>query len=128
MKQYTLRFETNIIEKKGTTVRLTREAQLSCGDETILTDIKNFLDNVKLIYKEIQKCYKEGRFCEIRFDIWYSDTEANRQQRRRYDEWNFKGYPEEVEGIYLQANTNYTPEEKDLYLTFKTSILDDVKY
>ena len=65
MKQYTLRFETNIIEKKGTTVRLTREAQLSCGDETILTDIKNFLDNVKLIYKEIQKCYKEGRFCEL---------------------------------------------------------------
>ena len=120
MKAYTLRFESTTI-KKGMKCDLMREARLELEDNTKLTDIREFLNGVKLIYKEIKKCYNEIRVCRVEFSIWRSNS-------NNYDEWNFNDFPEDSDGIYLRANEKYTEPERDLYLNFKGNILDDVTY
>ena len=96
-------------------------AKLTLEDDTDKSDIINFADVIRNIYSEAIKATKRGDYIDftvIRAVYDLSQWEiTHRVDTTSFDLWNFNGYNESIEGIYLSPDKRYTDSTHDLWLT-----------
>lgn len=94
---------------------------LKLEDDTDMSDIINFVEGLRMIYDEAIKATKRGDYIDFTvmrevYDLSQWEI-THRVKITSFDVWNFKGYNESVEGIYLSPDTRYTDANHDLWLT-----------
>lgn len=116
MKTYhvTLNYET---VKRGIKVDTTRTAQLNAGGNYFtLSDICEFLDDLKKIYADVKRLAKDGKWIEVEICVSEYESDTN-YITKNFDRWTYYGIAE-AEGIHLDADTKYTNECHDIWLDF----------
>lgn len=103
--------------KRGITVDTMRSAVLNSGGEYFqLSDIAEFLEDIKKIYADVKRLAKNGQWIEV--EIYVSDYEDEKNYIvRNFDRWTYYGIAE-ADGIHLDADTKYTNECHDIWLDF----------
>ena len=103
--------------KRGIKVDTMRSAVLNTGGEYFqLSDISEFLEDIKKIYTDVKRLAKNGQWIEV--EIYVSDYEDEKNYIvRNFDRWTYYGIAE-AEGIHLDADTKYTNECHDMWLDF----------
>ena len=119
-------FEMNlqVVEsKKGELIEKTYKTELRISDETSFSDIVDFMEDIKNIWKRAKSAVKRGHWMELEvivsaYDNWLTDEELI---RKSFDRWvSVPTEEQDEDGIYLRADTRYTAPERDMYLTKDT--------
>lgn len=106
-------FEGCELERKHNDLMI---ATLDICDKTTFANIVKFINHVKVIWKEAMKVSEEGAFINLEItDSVYEYSPAFVQ--KSFDRWVFEGYNSDKEGIYLRPDEQYTPCNRDMYLT-----------
>ena len=116
-------FEVKLLvkdRKKGEIVEGTYTAEVRMEDSTQFSEILDFMDNVKTIWKKGRKAIERGSWMELEvvvsaYDNWLSDKPL---VQKSFDRWvSVPVEEQDEEGIYLRADTRYTDEHRDMYLS-----------
>lgn len=120
MKNYIVKLET-VTTKEKSELRCKYRAELDICDDMRFSEIMEFMDQVKTIWRKamqasrrgdymemevIQAAY-EGRIDELKHDLMQKD----------FDRWSFRGRNEDADGIYLDADPRYTSPSRDMFLS-----------
>lgn len=125
------RFEINISIKETRENKIIfrkQKAELEICDQTSFADIVRFMDGIKFIWKIAMKATRNAFYFEMEvidatYENWNNDKSLI---TKSFDFWSFKGYNEDMEGIYLQPDTRYTIATRDMYL--KEDIIKDLAF
>ena len=121
MKIYTLTLNYTQ-RKRAERHDVMRNAVLNAGDTYFtLSDIADFLDDVRKIYADVKRLAK---LCET-VDIELTVAEYKRHgsgvhsnlSQENFDRWTYYGTAEN-DGIHLDADTRYTTETHDIWMDF----------
>ena len=116
-------FEVKLLvkdRKKGEIVEGTYTAEIRMEDSTQFSEILDFMDSVKNIWKKGRSAIKRGSWMELEvvvsaYDNWLSDKPL---VQKSFDRWvSVPVEEQDEEGIYLRADTRYTDEHRDMYLS-----------
>ena len=129
MKDY--RFEIRIrkeTEKRFTTTE--RKARLCIDDDFSLKSVIEFEKDFKKALSAVKKAAKANDYATIRliistYDGWQDDTRELTQ--KSFDCWEYKGYLNDINGLYLPADTQYTDSSLDIWIDYRKpmeSIMD----
>lgn len=119
-------FEMNlkIVEtKKGERVERIYKTELKITDETCFSEIVDFMGDIKNIWKKSMNAVKRKNWMELEvivssYDNWLTGKPL---VQKSFDRWvSVSSEEQDEEGIYLRADTRYTPPESDMYLTKDT--------
>lgn len=119
-------FEMNlqVVEsKKGERIEKTYKTELRVSDETSFSDIVDFLEDVKSIWKRAMGAVKRDNWMELEvivssYDNWLTDEPL---VQKSFDRWvSVPLQKQDSEGIYLRADERYTEPERDMYLSKDT--------
>lgn len=122
MKFFEMRLQV-VESKKGERIEKKYDTGLRVSDETNFSDIVDFLDDIKNIWKRAMGAVKRGNWMEMEvvvstYDNWNTDEPL---KQKSYDRWvSAPVEAQDQEGIYLSADTRYTRQERDMYLTKDT--------
>lgn len=120
MKDYELTLKT-----MGSKKDIELKAKLETRDFTI-RQLAKFLEDLKVINKQIKTAFKNGD--KVEFEIISSDYEYKPSlQQLNFDRWIFEGYLEDETGIYLNPDTRYTDECRDIWYEFTLESLDSIE-
>lgn len=98
-------------------------------------EISNFTEDLNMINRFIKNLTRNGNPFEMTISIAeydYTDWELNHNIRTiSFHYWSFSGYNElpfdiSEMGVYLQADTKYTPQENDAWYDFTLKSLPHV--
>lgn len=125
------RFEMNLSireVKENEIIYKIRKAELQICDQTSFADIVRFMDGIKFIWKAAMEATRNEFYFELEMiDATYDNWNNNKPLiTKSFDFWSFKGYNEDMEGIYLQPDTRYTIENRDIYL--KEDVMKDLAF
>lgn len=116
-------FEINLIireNRKNGTVESKFKAELKITDELNFSEIVDFIDSVKGIWKKAMTAVKKGYFMEMEviestYDNWLTDKPL---VQKSFDRWvSVPAEYQDEEGIYMKADEKYTESCRDMYLT-----------
>lgn len=119
-------FEMNlqVVEsKKGERIEKTYKTELRVSDETSFSDIVDFMEDIKNIWKRAMSAVKRNHWMQLEvvvstYDNWLTDKPL---VQKSYDRWvSVSTEEQDEEGIYLRADARYTAPERDMYLTKDT--------
>ncbi len=119
MKSFEIKLVTRENKKNGT-VESSFKAELRITDELNFSEIVEFVDNIKGIWKKAMAAVRKGSFMEMEviestYDNWMTDKPL---VQKSFDWWvSVPAENQDEEGIYLKADERYTPVHRDMYLT-----------
>ena len=121
MKNYIVRLET-VTTKKNSETKCKYKAELDLCDDMRFSEIMEFTDQVKMIWRKAMQASRRGDYMEMEvIEAAYAgrlDELKEELEQKNFDRWYFEGRNyEDTDGIYLQADTRYTPAQRDMYLT-----------
>jgi len=124
MKDY--RFEIRIkkeTEKGFTTTE--RKVKLCIDDDFTLKSVLTFKKDFKKALSTAKKAAKANDYVEARliisiYDGWQDDTRELTQ--KSFDCWEYKGYLNDINGLYLPADTQYTDPSLDIWIDYRKPI------
>lgn len=123
MKNFELRLKVDEIRRRETIER-TYKAEINLTDNTDFSEIVEFLEDIKKIWKKGMAAIKAGLYMELEvteavYQNW-EDPEKDLIQKS-YNRWvSVKTDEQDGDGIYLRPDTRYTDECRDMYLTKNT--------
>lgn len=94
-------------------VNMEYKAGTSFGNDTSFSQVLDFLDEAKKIWKHAMKLSQKGIYIELEV----TESVYEKDGKSSFDRWHFEGYNDDVEGIYLSADTKYTKANRDMYLS-----------
>lgn len=124
------RINLQVVEsKKGERVEKTYETELKVQDEMNFSDIVDFIEDVKNIWKRAMNAVKRGNWMELDVIVSFYDNwmTGKKLVQKSFDRW--VSAPVECQdetGIYLRPDVNFTEPERDMYLT--KDILNDLAF
>ena len=120
MKDY--RFEIRVrkeTEKRFTTTE--RKARICIDDDFTLKSVLTFEKDFKKALSTAKKAAKANDYVGARliistYDGWQDDTRELTQ--KSFDCWEYKGYLNDINGLYLPADTQYTDPSLDIWIDY----------
>lgn len=123
MKAYELRLKVDEISRREMTER-TYKAEIRLADNTTFSEIVEFLEDVKKVYKKGMAAIKAGFRMELEVTeaVYENWLEPEKDLiLKSFNRWvSVETYEQDNEGIYLRPDTRYTEEHRDMYLTKDT--------
>lgn len=117
MKQFYVSF-TSSYTRHDKIITIEKELELMLGDNTNFSDIVFFIDEIKKIHKKCIRCVKNGYDFQLTIEEWSPEL---------FNRWVSEPVSkQDLDGVYLSADTRYTPMERDMYLT--SDILHDLEF
>lgn len=108
-------------------VNMEYKAETSFGNDTSFSQVLDFLDEAKKIWKHAMRLSKKGIYIKLEVtEFTYKKDSEGSLISTNFDRWYFEGYNEDTEGIYLSADTRYTKAERDMYLS--KNVLRDLAF
>ena len=108
-------------------VNMEYKAGTSFGNDTSFSQVLDFLDEAKKIWKHAMRLSKKGIYIKLEVtEFTYKKDGEGSLISTNFDRWHFEGYNEDTEGIYLSADTRYTKAERDMYLS--KNVLRDLAF
>ncbi len=129
MKSFDLRLKVDEIRHNEITER-NYKAEINLTDSTDFSEIIEFMEDVKKVWKKGMAAIKAGFYIELEvteavYENWLC-PEKNLVQKS-YNRWvSVPTHEQDSEGIYLRPDPRYTDECRDMYLTKDT--LKDLAY
>lgn len=123
MKSFEMRLKVDEIRRRETTER-TYQAEIKLTDNTDFSEIVEFLEDIKKIWKKGTAAIKAGFYMELEvieavYQNW-GEPEKDLIQKS-FNRWvSVPTHEQDGEGIYLRPDTRYTDECRDMYLTKDT--------
>lgn len=123
MKSFELKLKVDEI-RRHEAIERRYEAEIKLTDETSFSEIVEFMEEVKKIWKKGMNAIKAGLYMELEitestYDNWLSPDKNLIQ--KSFNRWvSAPTQEQDDEGIYLRPDTRYTDECRDMYLTKDT--------
>lgn len=119
MKTFKITLTTKV-NKKGETVEQTFTADLRLDNNVAFSEMVEFFESVKNLWKKAMTASKKGSYIDMEvvtatYENWHNPNKP--LITKEFNRWTFTGYNDDQDGIYLQADTRYTPAHRDMYLT-----------
>ena len=89
-----------------------RTASFNAGYDSAFSEMIKFMDDAKKIWRYAMKAKAKNNWYQLEVTEYTYDGENSDLNR-----WVSRYEPGDEEGIYLDADTKYTPAERDMYLT-----------
>lgn len=124
-----MRLKVDEIKRRETTER-TYKAEIRLSDDTNFSEIVEFIDDIKKIWKKGMTAIKAGFHMEMEvteavYENWIEPEKELIQ--KEFDRWiSVPLEKQDSDGIYLEADKRYTSECRDMYLT--KDILKDLAF
>ena len=124
MKDY--RFEIKVQkETMEEPITIERKAKLCIDDDFTMESILTFKKDLKKALAEARKAASSNDYVEVRliistYDGWQDDTKELTQ--KSFDCWQYVGYLNDTNGLYLPADTEYTDPTLDLWIDYNNPI------
>ena len=123
MKSFELKLKVDEIRRREAIER-TYTAEIKLTDETSFSEIVEFLEDAKKIWKKGMNAIKAGFHMEMEVTEAAYDNWLNPEKRliqKSFNRWvSVPTQEQDGDGIYLRADTRYTDECRDMYLTKDT--------
>lgn len=124
MKDY--RFEIKV--QKDTmeeSITIERKVKLCIDDDFTIESILTFEKDLKKALSEARKAAGSKDYAEVKliistYDGWQDDTKELTQ--KNFDCWEYAGYLNDTNGLYLPADTQYTDSTLDLWIDYNNPI------
>lgn len=123
MKSFELRLKVDEIRRRETTER-TYKAEINLTDGTDFSEIIEFMEDIKKVWKKSMAAIKAGLYMELEvteavYENWLEP--GKNLVQKSYNRWgSVPTHEQDSEGIYLRPDTRYTDECRDMYLTKDT--------